>query len=186
MGRRSPTASTPVPEHIVTALRHLLTDEFDRLYATAKTDKTKAEHQRAQLLDERKTLLKAHYAGAVPLDLLKEEQERIQRQLDLLTSQIEATKDIYDAAKAHLDDLLELAHNAYDLYTSLDPANKGCIPLTVGWGSGGLSFSVVLRRVDAPVEGDCESVQGWLPPHRPSHFPPTRRVERPCHQIQAF
>ncbi|MCL2464088.1 MAG: recombinase family protein, partial [Micrococcales bacterium] len=104
--------------------RHLLTDEFDKLYAQAKTDKGKTERDRAALMAERKQLLQAHYAGAVPLDLLKEEQDRIKRRLDLLDAQIGASKEIYENAKAHLDDVLQLAANAYDLYTSLGEADR--------------------------------------------------------------
>ncbi|MCL2489142.1 MAG: recombinase family protein [Propionibacteriaceae bacterium] len=113
-----------IPAHVASALRHLLTDEFDKLYAQARTDKGKAERDRAGLMAERKQLLQAHYAGAVPLDLLKEEQDRITRRLDLLEAQIGASKEIYENAKAHLDDVLQLAANAYDLYTSLGEADR--------------------------------------------------------------
>ncbi|MDR2973888.1 MAG: recombinase family protein [Propionibacteriaceae bacterium] len=113
-----------IPAHVVTALRELLTTEFDKLYASAKTDKTQAEHDRADLLAERKTLLQAHYAGAVPLDLLKEEQDRIARQLVLLDTRINASREVYENAKAHLDDVLTLAGDVHQLYMSLAPAER--------------------------------------------------------------
>ncbi len=113
-----------IPDHVAAALRHLLTTEFDRLHADAKKDKNQAERDRTNLLAERKTLLQAHYTGAVPLDLLKEEQDRIAHQLSLLDTQINATQQVYDDAKHHLDDVLALAGNAHQLYTSLAPADR--------------------------------------------------------------
>lgn len=45
--------------------------------------------QKDRLLTERTQLLRAHYAGAVPLDLLKTEQDRIARQLATIETQME-------------------------------------------------------------------------------------------------
>ena len=59
-------------------------------------------------------------AGAVPLDLLKEEQDRIARRLAFLDSRIDAGQVEYDQARAHLEDCLALAGNAHAIYMSLD------------------------------------------------------------------
>lgn len=56
----------------------------------------------------------------MPLDLLKEEQERISRRLAFLDSRIDASQVEYDQAKAHLEDCLALAGNAHAIYMSLD------------------------------------------------------------------
>ncbi|GAA1491016.1 recombinase family protein [Brachybacterium sacelli] len=109
-----------IPEHIVTALRELITSEFDRLFATAKTERKAQIAERDRLYDERTKLLQAHYAGAVPLDLLKTEQDRIARQVAFLDSRIEASEIEYDQARAHLDDCLALAGNAHAIYMSID------------------------------------------------------------------
>ncbi|MDN6655643.1 MAG: hypothetical protein L0L01_08830, partial [Bifidobacterium crudilactis] len=118
-----------IPEHVVVALRELVVSEFDQLHNIARRERHAYEAERSDLLDERGKLLQAHYAGAIPIDLLKSEQERISRRLAFLDVQIEAGDMEYDRAKAHLDDCLALAGNCYTLYMSLDaslrrPANQ--------------------------------------------------------------
>jgi transposase-like protein len=109
-----------ISEHTVTALRELVISEFDQLHDIARRERHAYESERADLLDERGKLLQAHYAGAIPIDLLKTEQERISRRLAFLEVQIEAGDMEYDRAKAHLDDCLTLAGNCHTLYMSLD------------------------------------------------------------------
>ena len=76
--------------------------------------------ERSDLNDRRTKLLHAHLDGAVPLDLMKEEQDKIARRLALLDAQIDAGDIEYDQAKAHLDDCLTLAGNCHQLYMSID------------------------------------------------------------------
>ena len=94
--------------------------EKDRTVRSLTTRRTNIE-------DKRRRLLHAHYEGAVPLDLLKEEQaqltaelERIERQLDAYRADVTATRRVmeavldlmqdcsrlYSAAPAHLKKLL--------------------------------------------------------------------------------
>ncbi len=109
-----------IPEHIVTALRELITAEFDRLHATARQERHAYTAERDALRDERTKLLQAHYAGAVPLDLLATEQDRIARRLAFLDAQINAGDIEYEQAKAHLDDCLALAGDCHAIYMSID------------------------------------------------------------------
>ncbi|GAA1813660.1 hypothetical protein GCM10009713_23810 [Brevibacterium celere] len=109
-----------IPEHVLGPLRTLIHAEFDRLYATAKTERKAQIAERDRLQDERTKLLQAHYAGAVPLDLLKSEQDRIARQVAFLDSRIEASSVEYEQARAHLDDCLALAGDAHAIYMSVD------------------------------------------------------------------
>ncbi len=109
-----------IPEHVVTALRHMLTRQFDDLHAASKVERRNLSAERDKLRDERRSLLHAHHAGAVPLDLLKKEQDRISRRLAFLDSRIDAGQVEYDRAKAHLEDCLALAGNAHAIYMSLD------------------------------------------------------------------
>lgn len=55
--------------------------------------------ERDRLRDERRSLLHAHHAGAMPLDLLNEEQDRIARRLAFLDSRIDAGQVEYDQAE---------------------------------------------------------------------------------------
>lgn len=109
-----------IPEHTVSALRGLVMAEFDQLHDIARRERHAYRAERTDLLAERGKLLQAHYAGAIPIDLLRTEQERISRRLAFLDVQIEAGDMEYDQAKAHLDDCLTLAGNCHKLYISLD------------------------------------------------------------------
>ena len=109
-----------IPEHIVTALRELITAEFDRLHAIAKQERHAYTAERDTLRDERGKLLQAHYAGVVPLDLLATEQDRIARHLAFLDAQINAGDIEYEQAKAHLEDCLALAGDCHAIYMSID------------------------------------------------------------------
>ena len=55
---------------------------------------------RDRLEHEQDRLMQAHYAGAVPLDLLAAEQDRIARRLAFLDAQINAGDIEYEQAKA--------------------------------------------------------------------------------------
>lgn len=63
-------------------------------------------HQK-QLLNQRAALLQAHYAGAVPLDLLKEEQDRIARSLTDVANEL-------DSVGMNYNRMLELLHTMFD------------------------------------------------------------------------
>lgn len=90
-------------------------DSPDRLGHKGTPDPNTNHYQRSpnryreKLRDERTKLLQAHYAGAVPLDLLKTEQDRIGHRIAFLDARIEAGEIEYDQARAHLDDCLALA-----------------------------------------------------------------------------
>src|SRR5690625_4295579 len=109
-----------ISEHIVTALRDLITTQFSQLHAVAKQERHAHMLERDELRGERSKVLQAHYAGAIPLDLLKTEQDRITRRLDYLTARIEAADIEYEQAMAHLDDCLALAGDCHALYMSID------------------------------------------------------------------
>ena len=94
-----------IPEHIITALRQMLVRQFDDLHVANKAAWHTLAVKRDKLRDERRSLLHAHHAGAVPLDLLKEAQDRIARRLLFLDAQIDAGQIEYDQAKAHLEAL---------------------------------------------------------------------------------
>ncbi|MFT4011738.1 MAG: hypothetical protein QM655_17035, partial [Nocardioidaceae bacterium] len=73
-------------------------------YTAAKKERGTLAVEPDKLRDERRSLLHAHHAGAVPLDLLKEEQDRIARRPAFLDAQIDAGQIEYDQAKARLED----------------------------------------------------------------------------------
>jgi site-specific DNA recombinase len=70
-------ATIQLPESEVAALRAFLSGELAKLRTDSERERSTQERRLRKLVDERKMLLDAHYAGAVPLDLLKSEQDRI-------------------------------------------------------------------------------------------------------------
>ena len=76
-----------IPEHVVTALRELVTSEFDRLHQVAKHEAQGYKAERDALRDERTKLMQAHYAGAVPLDLLGTEHKSESDKMEFLAEQ---------------------------------------------------------------------------------------------------
>ncbi len=110
----------PIPPHIVEALRQLIGAEFDRLHETSKRERRTYLAERDDLNDRRAKLLHAHLDGAVPLDLMKEEQDKIARRMAFLDAQIDAGDIEYDQAKAHPGDCLKLAGDCHTLYMSID------------------------------------------------------------------
>ena len=72
--------------------------------------------RRTNLEDERRRLLKAHYAGAVPLELLKEEQDRLGRELAGIQRQLDAYQADAKLVRAHVEQALDLLEDCYRLY----------------------------------------------------------------------
>ena len=92
--------------------------------STAELGQAAAAAERDRLDDERMKLLQAHYAGAVPIDLLKQEQDRIANQIGDIQHRLEAHHDEYASARANLDDSLGLLANIVSIYQRADDANK--------------------------------------------------------------
>ena len=93
--------------------------EFDHIQANRQQDIQRLTTRQQQLEDQRHKLLEAHYAGAIPLDLLKKEQDQltssilaIQRELDGYTA---------DAAlvEQHLTQALDLLEDCSRLYAAV-------------------------------------------------------------------
>ena len=77
-----------------------------------------------QLLDERAKLLEAHYAGAIPLDLLKTEQDRIASELNTIETRISATDIKYSTVEANLKKAYDLISNLHLAYTQAPPRTR--------------------------------------------------------------
>ena len=89
------------------------TDELNRL--TVNRDRLEQEQDR---------LMQAHYADAIPLSVLKREQDRITGELDKVTRRIDAHYGDYADARAHLDDALGLLGDCADIYRRCDDTNR--------------------------------------------------------------
>jgi len=109
-------------EHI----RKVLNDVFDQLEGASEDERKLLTAQRDKLEAERLKLVQAHYADTIPLDLLKNEQDRIRASLDQITTRLDNPTNTYTYAEARagLDQLTELLVDLDDLYTKCNPAER--------------------------------------------------------------
>ncbi len=98
--------------------------EFDHLLAEDSGELESLAKERASLEEERLVVLRAHYSGAISLELLKEEQMRIEARLDDIKGRLSAHHDEYAAARENLDDCLALLANVSLIYSRCDNQNR--------------------------------------------------------------
>ncbi len=106
------------------ALAGMLHHEFDHLMATETANLKDLTRRRDELEHEQKTLMRAHYAGAVPLNVLKSEQDRISTELDQINHQLDAQHRDYADARKHLDEALDILENCAAIYSRCDDTNR--------------------------------------------------------------
>ena len=97
-------------------IREAVTRELVSQTTQADRDVNEARRQHARLDSERKKLLEAHYAGAVPLDVLKAEMDRLTRELHAADTLAATVMRSQDELNRLLDTALGLATHCYDLY----------------------------------------------------------------------
>ena len=108
----------------IEAVSAMIHARFDEMMAEGAAELADLASRRTQLEGEQQKLLQAHYAGAIPLDLLKREQDRITASLETIEHRITAHDGHYAAARENLDDSLKLLSNAADIYEHADDANR--------------------------------------------------------------
>ena len=101
-----------------TQIEHYLHDEL----AQIEGDKAKAVRslttRRTNIEDRRRRLLHAHYEGAVPLDLLKEEQAKLSTELNQIERQLAAYQADAAEVRRHLTQALDLLEDCHRLYSA--------------------------------------------------------------------
>ena len=91
--------------------------ELDHIYTRQHTHtRTLTAHAR-QLKAQQATLLEAHYADAVPLDLFKAEQARLARELDQISRELAALTADREHLEHRLEKALALLEHCHHLYT---------------------------------------------------------------------
>ena len=114
-------ATIHLPDELRQAIERTLRDELQTYYQEARSHRHRLSTRRKQLLDERTKLLEAHYAGAVPLDLLRNEQQRIANELDNIESQTTATSDHESLIEGNLKRALDLIADCQQAYRGAPP-----------------------------------------------------------------
>ena len=101
-----------------TQIEHYLHDEL----AQIEGDKAKAVRslttRRTNIEDRRRRLLHAHYEGAIPLDLLKEEQAKLSTELGQIERQLTAYQADITEIHQRLTQALDLLEDCHRLYTA--------------------------------------------------------------------
>lgn len=113
-----------IPADTREALAGMLHAKFDQMMSEGAAELAELAARRAELESEQTKLLQAHYAGAIPLNLLKREQDRITASLETITFRVTAHHSEYADARANLDDSLKLLANVADIYANADDANR--------------------------------------------------------------
>ena len=99
-----------------------LTAELAVFRQEAAAEREQLEKHRQKLLNQRTKLLQAHYAEAIPLDLFKQEQDRIRDQLAAVEDRLVATEAHQATVDNHLQQALRLATNTQTAYRQAPPA----------------------------------------------------------------
>lgn len=86
----------------------MIRDEFRSTREHVEAEQGDLKREREKLERERQKLMEAHYAGAVPVDLLGREQERITRALQKIATQLAATSLEFEAVERNLQLALDL------------------------------------------------------------------------------
>ena len=101
-----------------TQIEHYLHDELSQIEG-AKTKAVRSlTTRRTNIEDRRRRLLHAHYEGAVPLDLLKEEQAKLTTELGQIERQLAAYQADAAEVRQHLTQALDLLEDCHRLYTA--------------------------------------------------------------------
>ena len=109
------------------AVSGMIHAQFVEMMAEGAAELADLASRRTQLEGEQQKLLQAHYGGAIPLDLLKREQDRITASLETIEHRMTPHHGHYAAARENIDDSLKLLSNAADIYEHADDANRRLI-----------------------------------------------------------
>lgn len=99
-------------------LTTLLYKELDERRKEELSSQGNIRLEKDKIARKQQKLLEAHYADAIPLDLLKQEQASLERAMADIDTRFSALEQNYTDVKKNLDMVLELAINAKRLYTA--------------------------------------------------------------------
>ncbi len=128
--------------------------EFQAIHSGGAAEEHNFRRERERLENERLKLLQAHYAGAVPLDLMKAEQDRIGNRLSAIERQInELTTRLADANTA-LNRALAYLTNLSSTYRSAADKTRRQINQAI--------FTRIEIEADGPTNGQHTGLYGGL------------------------
>ncbi|CAN5558405.1 hypothetical protein BH24ACT26_BH24ACT26_00070 [soil metagenome] len=110
-----------LPEEWAQRLTEELEEEIVERQATAADMRVALTHRIAELADERRKLLRAYYANALPVELLKEEQDRISSQEESARAELAATEADLGKWQEVLTLAIRLAGSCHAAYLKARP-----------------------------------------------------------------
>ena len=90
-------------------IEELVREEFRIAQSRVETIRADLKREKEKLERQREKLMEAHYAGAIPVDLLAREQERISRSLREIETRMSVTITEYETIEGNLGRALDLA-----------------------------------------------------------------------------
>ncbi len=120
--------------------------QIEKLAGESKAEVERLKRQKDKLERERYKLLQAHYADAVPLSLLKEEQDRIGKSLAGITSQMVAYESEATVVTSKLDDALLLLDDCGKIYKMAGDYERRCFNQAI--------FTKILVHEDGSVDAE--------------------------------
>lgn len=123
-----------------------LYSQIDELAKQSETEQNRLKLQKDKLQREQRKLLQAHYADAIPLHLMKEEQERINRSLSAIESQIKVYQGEYNEAVKNLDGVFELLEDCGRMYKLAGDYERRCFNQAI--------FKKILVHDDLTIEAE--------------------------------
>ncbi|GAA4969396.1 recombinase family protein [Kineococcus glutinatus] len=114
-------AQVQLPAALRTAIEATLRQELADASREVAAERQALQLQQERLAGERTKLLQAHYAGAIPLDLLKVEQDRIAEQLAAVESRLATVNGDLATVERNLSAALDLLVDCQCAYLSAGP-----------------------------------------------------------------
>ena len=112
--------SIQLPQARITEINRELREALSSRRAESEAAEQAISLRIQRLTNERQKLLQLHYADAVPVDLFKQEQQRITTGLDQARQQLADVSVEFDAIEQNLERALELARDCHAAYQDAD------------------------------------------------------------------
>ena len=107
-------------------LQNWLNSQIAELTKESEVEISRLKQQKNKLEREQRKLLQAHYSDAIPIDLLKEEQDRIGQTLCGINERISACQAEYTEIGNNMELAFELLDDCGKAYRQVDDSEKRC------------------------------------------------------------
>lgn len=113
-----------LPPERIAEVRDVLRQALSTRRAEAEAAEKSLTLRIQRLTDERQKLLQLHYAEAVPVDLFKQDQQRIARELEQARRLLADVALEFEAIEQNLNEALELARDCHAAYEAAGPNTR--------------------------------------------------------------